>query len=1025
MLDKLPEALAKPPEAPALTGELTQPVTTLPAETPLTLALLHLAEAPTGAILAETGEQLVGMLTERTAVELTLHGLQYERMLGEVCSGLMLWARADEPYVAVYERMIARGVRHALVRDADSALAGILTETAILNRMGVEHFAHLDALDQIMTPDPLCLPASATAEAALEAMRSAQVGCVVVTDDEDQPVGVLTTRDATRLLAHHTALAQTPLETVMSRPVVTLGASRPVVEAARLMSERRFRHVVVTHQGRACGILSEHDIVRCLEHRYVDVLRRLIEHQAAEIESQRRWTAQGNLLDQLLSRTGALGLCQIGADGTVRFINAAALELLGHRDTPPATAAQLRHMIITTDQGEFDRLLRSPADALPVVITAGGRPILARAHHTAADHGGEDDLLLLLVDNVVSREAGEWLGFSRHAFSTMALPMVWADGDGHIALHNPAFDALVGLPTEHGEVPLQLDAVLDNAPQLLARPDAPAGALRARTMLRRADGSRIPVALFFARTQFRDAQYVGGFIQDLSQQVRVEHALHDAEQRMLALIDSSPDFVAVKDPAGRWQSANRAGLRMYGLELCDWQGKDNDALAALAPPVLAANLRGCSHTDRLAWARAEPLRYVDQIPAIDGGSVRHLDMIKTPIFERGQAKALMVIGRDITERLDAERGRREADARLLGALAGMDDLMLIADHQGVVCDHYPKPAPARFNFAGTLIGQRLDDLLPAAARSRLAAATDALMDGRGVQGFDYSSERAGASAYFNVRLSLLRHGDDTPPGVTLMVRDITELRRTTGDLERLRAGLEARVSERTAELEAALTELESFSYSLSHDLRAPLRAIAGFSRLLDKDLVESLPPEGHEYLGRIRGAVTRMDGLIDDMLDLARLSRKPLRRETVDLTQMARRIAEELDERAPERCIRWDIAPGMSARADPLLLHSVLDNLLGNAWKFTRDTAQACIRMVMESTEADPCFVVADNGAGFDVNYADKLFVPFQRLHSAREFDGNGIGLATVERIIRRHGGHISADSPPGGGAVFRFSLGR
>jgi signal transduction histidine kinase len=166
-----------------------------------------------------------------------------------------------------------------------------------------------------------------------------------------------------------------------------------------------------------------------------------------------------------------------------------------------------------------------------------------------------------------------------------------------------------------------------------------------------------------------------------------------------------------------------------------------------------------------------------------------------------------------------------------------------------------------------------------------------------------------------------------------------------------------------------------------------------------------------------------MDGLIDDMLDLARLSRKPLHRETVDITQMARRIAEELDERNPARTVIWEIAPGLNASADPLLLHSVLDNLLGNAWKFTRNTEPALIR-VFSDTEGDtPRFVVEDNGAGFDMVYVDKLFKPFQRLHSPRDFDGNGIGLATVERIIRRHGGQIEGESPEHGGAVFRFTL--
>jgi len=1010
---------------PAPSGDLAAPVCILAAETPLAVALLHLSESPNGAVLAESGGEYVGLLSERSAVELTLRGLQYERMLGEVCSPTLLWARADDSYVIVYERMVSRGVRHALIRDDTGTLVGILSETAILQRMGIEHFAHLDALDQIMTPTPVTLAPSASVQVALRAMRESRIGCVVVNNPAGAPVGILTTRDATRLLAHHAALDTTRLEAVMSHPVVSLDAGSPVVDAVRLMATRRFRHVVITRNGLTCGILSEHDVVRCLEHRYVDVLRRLIENQAIELDSQRQLTAQGNLLDQLLSRSGELGLCQIEADGTIRFVNGAALGLLGlSAGKTLSEFSQLAALVDPQDRPALDALLGGSCDNAAVTVRTASHTLLLRACRSIAEEPAKDETLLLLVDNDLAREAGEWLGFSRHAFSAMSLPMVWADARGQITMHNRAFDALTGYA---GDSPPQdnLAALVADPTILTEAPDRRDAAIRRRTELIRVDGSRVPVELFFTRMQFRDGCYLGGFIHDLSHQAKVEHALQDTEQRLDALLHTSPDFIAVKSPDSRWIMANDAGLRMYGLECRPWQGQNDESLAKLAPPHLADALHRCSNTDQLAWSRREPVRYIDELPLVNGSGVRHLDMLKTPIFDEHQRpKALMVIGRDITERMQAERARREADGRLLSALAGMDDLMLIVNTERVIRDHYPKPSPSRFHLNhGQLIGECMDQLLPPAAVDSLRQAQAALADGRGVQSFDYLVETAQDICWFNVRISLHKHLEDGDRGMTLMIRDITASRQTTNALDKLRESLEERVAQRTAELEAALIELESFSYSLSHDLRAPLRAIAGFSRLLDSDMVELLPPEGHDYLARIRSAVGRMDGLIDDMLDLARLSRKPLHRETVDITQMARRIAEELDERSPERTVIWEIAPGLNASADPLLLHSVLDNLLGNAWKFTRNTEQALIRVYAESEGDTPRFVVEDNGAGFDMVYVDKLFTAFQRLHSPRDFDGNGIGLATVERIIRRHGGHIEGESPAHGGAIFRFTL--
>ena len=242
------------------------------------------------------------------------------------------------------------------------------------------------------------------------------------------------------------------------------------------------------------------------------------------------------------------------------------------------------------------------------------------------------------------------------------------------------------------------------------------------------------------------------------------------------------------------------------------------------------------------------------------------------------------------------------------------------------------------------------------------------------------------------------------------------------------AVLEQRVAERTAELERANKELEAFSYSVSHDLRTPLRAIDGFSQALLEDYENALDATGRDYLARVRAGAQRMGGLIDDLLKLARVSRTTLNREAIDLSRMATELVQELRASAPARDVEVIIAPNLRAIGDAHLLRIALDNLLNNAWKYTGKTAAARIEFGEcahpEKPDLDEsCYFVADNGAGFDTVYASKLFGAFQRMHEVKDFPGTGVGLATVQRIIHRHSGQIWASAEVGKGATFFFTL--
>jgi signal transduction histidine kinase len=247
-------------------------------------------------------------------------------------------------------------------------------------------------------------------------------------------------------------------------------------------------------------------------------------------------------------------------------------------------------------------------------------------------------------------------------------------------------------------------------------------------------------------------------------------------------------------------------------------------------------------------------------------------------------------------------------------------------------------------------------------------------------------------------------------------------RQAEEELRRLNLELESRVRDRTQDLVAANKEMEAFSYSVSHDLRAPLRSIDGFSEILLEDHAAQLDEEGRRYLERIRANAKGMSGLISDMLTLAKISRAELKREEIDLSELALKVLAALRAQEPGRMMEVEIEPWLTARADPRLVRVALENLLGNAWKFTAKTALGRIRFG-QAAGREPVFYVEDNGAGFDMALAERIFEPFLRLLCAGDFEGSGIGLATVQRIVHRHGGSIRAEGRVGGGARFFFSL--
>ena len=295
----------------------------------------------------------------------------------------------------------------------------------------------------------------------------------------------------------------------------------------------------------------------------------------------------------------------------------------------------------------------------------------------------------------------------------------------------------------------------------------------------------------------------------------------------------------------------------------------------------------------------------------------------------------------------------------------------------------------------------------------LACVLDLLMIGSATFYFVEERHQRLASEDTAARLALANEGAR---------RSEEAAKRSEEEVRTLNAELESRVWERTAELEATNRELEAFSYSVSHDLRAPLRTIDGFSLALQEDYAEAVDAVGRDYISRVRAGVQRMGGLIDALLQLSRITRADVVREELDVTQLAERVAATLREENTDRDLSFAFTSGPTANADPKLVQVALENLLGNAVKFTGRKPQA--KISFDWDEGNHAWKVSDNGAGFDMHYAGKLFNAFNRLHGDKDFKGSGIGLATVARVVRRHGGRIWADSTIDHGATFWFTLG-
>jgi PAS domain S-box-containing protein len=358
-----------------------------------------------------------------------------------------------------------------------------------------------------------------------------------------------------------------------------------------------------------------------------------------------------------------------------------------------------------------------------------------------------------------------------------------------------------------------------------------------------------------------------------------------------------------------------------------------------------------------------------------------------------------------------------------GLLDSAPDAIVAVDDQGIIV-LVNSQLERMFGYERSeIIGQPIEKLVPERFHNRHSKHRDKYTHEPRVRPMGIGLELFGRrrdSSEFSVEISLSPLRSREKNLVTASIRDVTERKQTEEKIRELNQDLEQRASQ----LEAANRELEAFSFSVSHDLRAPLRTIDGFSLALLEDFGEQLPDEGRNYLMRIRTAAQRMAQLIDDLLSLSRLTRAPLNPESTNLSKIAQQVLQNLQRESPDRMVIFSIEPNMTAECDPRLIKVVFENLLSNAWKFTSKQEMAQIEFGgMDDPQNGRVYFVRDNGAGFDMAYVNKLFGAFQRLHTNSEFPGIGIGLAIVQRIINRHGGRVWAEGTVNGGAAFYFTL--
>ncbi len=512
-------------------------------------------------------------------------------------------------------------------------------------------------------------------------------------------------------------------------------------------------------------------------------------------------------------------------------------------------------------------------------------------------------------------------------------------------------------------------------------------------------------------------------MRDITGQQRAEKELRRSEALKAAILDTALDAIFSIGHDGLIQEWNPAAQRIFGYTREEVLGKLVDDL--IIPASLLEIYRdGVANylIHGVGSLLGRPIELT--LKRSDGSEFRaELAISRVPTENPPRCTALV---RDITERKKAESALRESEERYRTMVEGVKDYAIyMLDPDGRVKTWNMGAERIKGYSAGEIIGQPFavfftpEDVacnMPAQLLKRAEMEGQAIYEGQRMR-------KNGQRFWIQGIVTALRDENGKLRGFSKVARDVTRQREADEQIRQLNEQLEQRVLERTAQLQGANQELEAFSYSVSHDLRAPLLHVSGYVEILKKEAADKLDDASRKYLQTIADGARKMSGLIDALLDFSRMGRVEMRHQRVNIVQLVEEARHELRHEIEGREIEWSIGDLPGVRGDPIMLRQVITNLLSNAVKYTRPRTPAKIEVGAKLENGETIYFVRDNGVGFDMQYSNKLFGVFQRLHLEREFEGTGIGLANVSRIIHRHGGRVWAESSLDGGATFYFTL--
>jgi len=737
-------------------------------------------------------------------------------------------------------------------------------------------------------------------------------------------------------------------------------------------------------------------------------------------------------------------------EGQIVFVNTAAQKLLGVSEVEQLVGKPFLDFVQPDARDSVQTRIREASERASgtwktetgsrfseeTLVRADGSEISVELSATRLTFEDEPAVQVILHDITGQKAAAEALRESEARktaiLETSLDAIVSIDHKGVVREWNSAAEKIFGyrrekalgqklealiVPTNLTEkyLPGLADYMMTGVSSLIGRP--------IEVIARRQNAEQFPIELALTQIPGREPPFFTAFIRDITDRKRAEEALRHSEARKAAVLETALDAIISMDEEGRVIEWNPAAERIFGYSRELALGRD---MAELIVPKSNADLHRKGLAKFLQSGRGRLLGHRTEMMALRAnGAEFPVELTITRIPGDGP-HVFTTFVRDITERRRTEEALRKSEERFRLLVEGVEDYAIyMLDTHGRITTWNVGAERIMGYRAQEIIGRRFhrfytpDDVDRKKPDQALAVAT---AEGR-FQDERWQVRKDGTQYWASFVITALRDESGKLTGFSTIARDITKRKHAEDEIRRLNAELERRVQERTAELQAAYQEMEAFSYSISHDLRAPLIHIAGFVEMLKSDLGASIDEKSARHLQTICDSTESMGRMIADLLTFSRIGRAEMHKVRFSLGDTLKDVRRDLQAQTQNRKITWQVPELPEVYADPFLLRQALFNLVANALKYTRKRDEARIEITVETTDKEQILAVRDNGAGFDMKYASKLFGVFQRLHPSSEFEGTGIGLANVRRIIGRHGGRTWAEGAVEEGATFYFSL--